>query len=94
MEVTITPVESQGVYTGAAQLAITNANSAASQADHIEMKDGNVLFQVTIKNHKGISLPGTGGIGTTGFMVAGAALLVLAGGLLTGYMLKNRKRAK
>ena len=41
------------------------------------MKDGNVLFQVTIKNHKGISLPQTGGIGTTGFMVAGAALLVI-----------------
>ena len=94
VEVTITPVESQGVYTGAAQFGITNANSAASQADHIEMKDGNVLFQVTIKNHKGISLPGTGGIGTTGFMAAGAALLVLAGGLLTVYMLKNRKRGK
>ena len=95
VEVTITPVKLDGTeYTGAAELEITNGNSAASKETDITMEDGNVLFQVTIKNHKGISLPGAGGIGTKGFMFAGITLVGVAVVLLAGYEWKNLRKLK
>lgn len=95
VEVTITPVKKGGTeYTGAAEIEITNGNSAASKESEATMKDGNVLFQVKIKNYKGISLPGTGGAGTTGFIFAGIALIGMAVVLLAGYAWKNHRKVK
>lgn len=95
VEVEITPVKQDGTeYTGAAVMEITNGNSAASEEANVTMKDGNVLFQVKIKNYKGISLPGTGGAGTTGFILAGIALIGMAVVLLAGYAWKNHRKEK
>ena len=46
---------------------------------------------VTITNKKGLNLPGTGGMGTTIFMVAGVVCIVLAGGLFVMNVCRQRK---
>lgn len=71
-----------GDYTGARQISITNGNEAGSVINYINMKDNNVLFNVKIKNYKGISLPGTGGIGTEGFTKMTIIILTALGLLI------------
>ncbi len=94
VEVTITPKIENGDYTGAASISVTNGNEAASTSDNITMKDGNVLFNVTIKDYAGFSLPGTGGLGTNGFVKIGLTLLGVVVVLGAGYvLLDKRKRA-
>lgn len=53
------------------------------------VKDGTISF--TIYNYKGINLPETGGMGTTIFMIGGAALIALAGVMLVVYSKKSKK---
>lgn len=48
-------------------------------------------IQLTVKNYKGINLPETGGMGTTIFMIGGAALIALAGVMLVVYSKKSKK---
>lgn len=94
VEVTIKPTIENGNYTGEASISITNGNEAGSKADNITMKDGNVLFNVTIKDYAGFSLPGTGGLGTDGFVKIGLTLLGVVVVLGAGYvLLDKRKRA-
>ena len=57
--------------------------------DYAEVKDGSIV--ISIYNYEGISLPETGGMGTTMFMIGGAALVVLAGALLIVYSKKSKK---
>ena len=57
--------------------------------DYAEVKDGGIV--ISIYNYEGISLPETGGMGTTMFMIGGAALVVLAGALLIVYSKKSKK---
>lgn len=47
---------------------------------------------LSVVNHDGISLPGTGGIGTQGFLMIGGALVVIAGGLLIVSEMKRKKK--
>lgn len=51
--------------------------------------DGVISFE--IYNYKGISLPETGGMGTTIFMIGGASLIALAGVMLVVYSKKSKK---
>ena len=53
------------------------------------VKDRTISF--TIYNYKGINLPETGGMGTTIFMIGGAALIALAGVMLVVYSKKSKK---
>lgn len=48
------------------------------------------VFDAKIVNTKGFQLPGTGGMGTTIFVVVGSSLLLLACGLSFFYFKKNR----
>lgn len=93
VKVTITALkDNNGDYTGQATIAVTNGNEAGNIVNDITMNDGNVLFNVQIKNYAGISLPGTGGLGTDGFIKIGLALL---GGVLVlsvGYIVLDRKK--
>ena len=50
-----------------------------------------VLFLSLFINYKGINLPETGGMGTTIFMIGGAALIALAGVMLVVYSKKSKK---
>lgn len=54
-------------------------------------KADNGNIQLTVKNYKGINLPETGGMGTTIFMIGGAALIALAGVMLVVYSKKSKK---
>lgn len=93
VKVTITAQKgNNGEYTGQASIAVTNGNEASSIVNDITMKDGNVLFNVQIKNYAGISLPGTGGLGTDGFIKIGLALLGVVFVLSTGYVVLDRKK--
>ena len=64
----------------------TNANGGFSlgngSSSSVTMKDNGTKFSVTIENHSGTLLPGTGGIGTTIFYVVGSIMVVAAGVLL------------
>lgn len=92
VEVTIKPTIENGNYTGAATISVTNGNEAASTSANITMKDGNVLFNVTIKDYAGFSLPGTGGLGTNGFVKIGLTLLGLVVVLGAGYVVLDKKK--
>lgn len=64
----------------------------------VNIKDNNNeatgTFETTITNVKGLVLPGTGGMGTTIFKIAGAALVILACGMLLVYYKKKNKEIK
>lgn len=92
VKVTITAQkDNNGDYTGQATIAVTNGNEAGSIVNDITMNDGNVLFNVQIKNYAGISLPGTGGLGTDGFIKLGLALLGVVVVLGSGYVILDKK---
>ncbi|MDZ4993668.1 SpaH/EbpB family LPXTG-anchored major pilin [Clostridium perfringens] len=92
VKVTITAQkDSNGDYTGQATIAVTNGNKAGSIVNDITMNDGNVLFNVQIKNYAGISLPGTGGLGTDGFIKLGLSLLGVVVVLGSGYVILDKK---
>lgn len=55
---------------------------------------GTVQNALNIKNYKGQTLPGTGGMGTVIFTVVGAGIIVLAGVLFVVYMKKRRVEEK
>lgn len=93
VKVTITAQkDNNGDYTGEATIAVTNGNKAGSIVNNISMKDGNILFNVQIKNYSGISLPGTGGLGTDGFIKLGLALLGVVVVLGSGYVVLDKKK--
>lgn len=56
--------------------------------DNVTVENGTISFDVY--NYKGINLPETGGMGTTIFMVGGAALILLAGVMLVVYSKKSK----
>ncbi|ELC8371439.1 SpaH/EbpB family LPXTG-anchored major pilin (plasmid) [Clostridium perfringens] len=86
VKVTITPEKSGGNYTGKATIEVTNGNTAGSITTDITMEDQNILFNVQIKNYAGVSLPGTGGIGTNGFVKIAIGLLAVVVVLGVGYI--------
>ncbi|EPB8221028.1 SpaA isopeptide-forming pilin-related protein, partial [Clostridium perfringens] len=87
VKVTITAQkDNNGDYTGQATIAVTNGNEAGSIVNNINMNDKNVLFNVQIKNYAGVSLPGTGGIGTNGFVKIAIGLLAVVVVLGVGYI--------
>lgn len=93
VKVTITAQkDSNGDYTGQATIAVTNGNEAGSIVNDITMNEGNVLFNVQIKNYSGISLPGTGGLGTDGFIKIGLALLGVVIVLGSGYVVLDKRK--
>lgn len=93
VKVTITAQkDSNGDYTGQATIAVTNGNKAGSIVNNISMKDGNILFNVQIKNYSGISLPGTGGLGTDGFIKIGLTLLGVVVVLGAGYVVLDKRK--
>ena len=57
--------------------------------DNVTVENGTISFDVY--NYKGINLPETGGMGTTIFMIGGAALILLAGVMLVVYSKKSKK---
>lgn len=57
--------------------------------DESKIKDG--VISIYVNNYKGINLPETGGMGTTIFMIGGAALIALAGVMLVVYSKKSKK---
>ena len=61
-----------------------------------ERKDvaGDIYVQVTVEDHAGFTLPGTGGIGTVIFAVGGAAIMVLGAILLIVYKAKSKSAAE
>lgn len=94
VKVTITATKVGQDYTGAATIAITNGNEAGSIVSPVTMKDGNVLFNVQIKNYSGISLPTTGGIGTDGFVKIAISLLAIVAVSGVAYLaIEKKKRA-
>ncbi|EGT3615254.1 isopeptide-forming domain-containing fimbrial protein [Clostridium perfringens] len=98
VEVTITANEENGNYNGAATIAVSNNNTAGKKINDISEEDGNVLFNVQIKNYSGIALPSTGGIGNTGFIKIAIVLLSVVCVLAVlglGYTkLENSKKSK
>lgn len=72
-----------GSYDSDAKNWIAESNSEAKED----------LTIVTVEDEKGLTLPGTGGIGTTIFTVGGLALVVLAGVLFIVYMKKQKRQA-
>lgn len=79
--------DSAGKLTGTATI---EANATANGGgDVVKVEDDNIT--VTVTNYKGISLPETGGMGTTIFMIGGAALIALAGVMLVVYSKKSKK---
>lgn len=70
-----------------ASFKVSGDNNVVSSTN----SDDAVTLDLQIKNYKGISLPETGGMGTTVFMIGGAALLVVAGALLVVYTKKTKK---
>lgn len=52
------------------------------------------FFEVGVLNTKGFTLPGTGGIGTTIFTVAGIVLIAAAALMFAVYLRKSRKSAR
>lgn len=60
----------------------------AEIVDNVTVEKGTISFNVY--NYKGINLPETGGMGTTIFMVGGAALILLAGVMLVVYSKKSK----
>lgn len=61
----------------------------ASITNDATANNGVISFE--IYNYKGISLPETGGMGTTIFMIGGASLIALAGVMLVVYSKKSKK---
>lgn len=70
----------------------SNANSSVVTNYQVTWKTGDTT-EKTITNKKGLTLPGTGGIGTTIFTFGGLALVVLAAVLFIVYTRKQRKQA-
>lgn len=79
--------DESGKLTGTA--TITASATANGGGDVVRVEEDNIT--VTVTNYKGISLPETGGMGTTIFMVGGAALIALAGVMLVVYSKKSKK---
>lgn len=83
-----------GVMTGKAKITLIGEYSnedvivEKGAGSSIDAQDG---FILKVKNYKGINLPETGGMGTTIFMIGGAALIALAGVMLVVYSKKSKK---
>lgn len=89
-DITVTVIANtneNGKLTGTA--TITASATANGGGDVVRVEDDNIT--VTVTNYKGISLPETGGMGTTIFMIGGAALIALAGVMLVVYSKKSKK---
>lgn len=88
--ITITPSEDKK----SATVEISNTNGKIAELITVE---GNAAINdqgqhmIQISNYKGINLPETGGMGTTIFMIGGAALIALAGVMLVVYSKKSKK---
>lgn len=72
-----------------ATIELVNVSGEIANLDANVTNNG--LIEITIKNYKGINMPETGGMGTTIFMIGGAALIALAGVMLVVYSKKSKK---
>lgn len=76
-----------GEYTGAYTYTVTmDYGETGSSSTPSQTK-------VTVEDEKGLTLPGTGGIGTTLFTFGGLALVILAAIMFIVYTKKQRKQA-
>lgn len=80
--ITINPTFAEGAASAAGTVTFTCGNR--------DITNTNNVFQLTVTNTEGASLPGTGGIGTTIFTIAGVGVVVLAGVMLVVYMRKRK----
>ncbi|MEG2165197.1 MAG: SpaA isopeptide-forming pilin-related protein [Ruthenibacterium sp.] len=69
---------------------ITGNETAAWTVSGENFTESSGTFKSNVINTKGFQLPGTGGMGTTLFILGGGSLLILACGLLFLYRKKNR----
>jgi fimbrial isopeptide formation D2 family protein/LPXTG-motif cell wall-anchored protein len=60
----------------------------------IKKVGSDIFIQVNITDHAGFTLPGTGGIGTTIFMISGIAIMMLGAVMLVIYKVKHKKNFK
>lgn len=65
------------------------ATLTVSDSKYASVENGKMVLN--IDNYQGISLPETGGMGTTIFMIGGASLIALAGVMLVIYSKKAKK---
>lgn len=83
-----------GVMTGKAKITLigeySNEDVTVEKGNQSSINTQNG-FILKVKNYKGINLPETGGMGTTIFMIGGAALIALAGVMLVVYSKKSKK---
>ena len=70
----------------------SNSNVASADANKVTWNiDNDNPIQIT--NTKGLTLPGTGGIGTTLFTFGGIALILIAGVMFIVYTRKQKKQS-
>lgn len=84
--------EYNGTFTYTIDLGSYNTNASVWEeaADNTQLKNETI---VTVKDKKGLTLPGTGGIGTTLFTFGGLALVILAAVLFIVYTKKQKKQS-
>lgn len=75
---------SDGKYTYTIPTTVEDQDNKATRLD------ANNGFTTTITNTAGQTLPGTGGVGTTIFTIAGVGVVLVAGAMLVVYMRKRR----
>lgn len=89
-----TEVPAGGNYTLAAPVEITinaSANSGEFTVNSFTYSGTDDSSNtITVKNYAGQLLPGTGGVGTTIFTIAGVGVVLVAGAMLVVYMRKRR----
>lgn len=68
--------------------------SAVNASTHPTTAGDKIFFNVQVTNEAGWALPGTGGVGTTVFTVAGAVLIALSGILLLVMLRKRSSKTK
>ncbi|MCD8015752.1 MAG: SpaH/EbpB family LPXTG-anchored major pilin [Lachnospiraceae bacterium] len=79
--------DTSGEYTGKYTYTVTMDYGKTTA------KETDKLTKVTVEDEKGLTMPGTGGIGTTIFTFGGLALVILAAIMFIVYTKKQRKQA-
>lgn len=83
-----------GDLNGNAKITATDLNGTKIDEVEVKQEEGgspSLTLKLRVENHKGISLPGTGGIGTKGFLMIGGVLVLIAGGLFIASEIKRKK---
>ncbi|MCC8106947.1 MAG: SpaH/EbpB family LPXTG-anchored major pilin [Clostridiales bacterium] len=84
------------IYDGTISFTIEAEMVSNEYTGSFEVKKNDVTqadYTITVEDEKGLTLPGTGGIGTTLFTFGGLALVILAAIMFIVYTKKQRKQA-